>query len=125
MNKDKVMTFRVSPKEYEQIKNRCEKSGYKKTSTYIRKKVLGDSDEMLLSYEKVIQLYDRLSKLEGEFEDIKITVGTSFEAVGEALASGTAQVGFIPGGTYVLYDNDVDVALTATRFGLNHELKIR
>ena len=52
MNKDKVMTFRVSPKEYEQIKNRCEKSGYKKTSTYIRKKVLGDSDEMLLSYEK-------------------------------------------------------------------------
>ena len=56
-----------------------------------------------------------------EFEDIKITVGTSFEAVGEALASGTAQVGFIPGGTYVLYDNDVDVALTATRFGLNHD----
>ena len=56
-----------------------------------------------------------------EFEDIKITVGTSFEAVGEALASGTAQVGFIPGGTYVLYDNDVDVVLTATRFGLNHD----
>lgn len=77
MNKDKVITFRVSPKEYEQIKNRCKKSGYKKTSTYIRKKVLGDSDEMLLSYEKVIQLYDRLSKLEGEFEDIKMFSGLS------------------------------------------------
>lgn len=77
MNKDKVMTFRVSPKEYEQIKNRCEKSGYKKTSTYIRKKVLGDSDEMLLSYENVIQLYDRLSKLEGEFEEIKMFSGLS------------------------------------------------
>lgn len=30
MNKDKVMTFRVSPKEYQLIKNRCEKSGYQK-----------------------------------------------------------------------------------------------
>ena len=77
MNKDKVMTFRVSPKEYELIKKRCEKNGYKKTSTYIRKKVLGDSDEMLLSYEKVIQLYDRLSKLEGEFEEIKMFSGLS------------------------------------------------
>ncbi len=77
MNKDKVMTFRVSPKEYQLIKNRCEKSGYQKTSTYIRKKVLGDSDEMLLSYEKVIQLYDRLSKLEGEFEEIKMLSGLS------------------------------------------------
>ncbi len=77
MNKDKVITFRVSPKEYQLIKNRCEKSGYQKTSTYIRKKVLGDSDEMLLSYEKIIQLYDRLSKLEGEFEDIKMFSGLS------------------------------------------------
>ena len=31
MNKDKVMTFRVSPKEYELIKKRCEKNGYQKT----------------------------------------------------------------------------------------------
>lgn len=77
MNKDKVITFRVSPKEYQLIKNRCEKSGYQKTSTYIRKKVLGDSDERLLSYEKVIQLYDRLSKLEGEFEEIKMFSGLS------------------------------------------------
>jgi len=56
-----------------------------------------------------------------EFKNIKIEVGTSFEAVGEALSSGTAQVGFIPGGTYVLYDDSVDVALTATRNGLNHD----
>lgn len=77
MNKDKVITFRVSPKEYELIKKNCEKSGYKKTSTYIRKKVLGDSDEMLLSYEKIIQLYDRLSRLEGEFEEIKMFSGLS------------------------------------------------
>ena len=62
-----------------------------------------------------------LSNLGYDFENVKIEVGTSFEAVGEALSSGTAQVGFIPGGTYVLYDDGVDVALTATRFGLNHD----
>ena len=62
-----------------------------------------------------------LSKLGYDFEKVNIEVGTSFEAVGEALSSGTAQVGFIPGGTYVLYDDGVDVALTATRFGLNHD----
>ena len=62
-----------------------------------------------------------LSKLGYDFEKVRIEVGTSFEAVGEALSSGTAQVGFIPGGTYVLYDDGVDVALTATRFGLSHD----
>lgn len=55
------------------------------------------------------------------FEKITVQVGNSFEAVGEALAAGTAQVGFIPGGTYVLYSDDVDVALTATRDGLSHD----
>jgi len=66
-------------------------------------------------------LKEELASQGFEFDSIDITVGTSFEAVGEALASGTAHVGFIPGGTYVLYDNDVDVALTATRFGLSHD----
>ena len=66
-------------------------------------------------------LKNELSSLGFDFEKVRIEVGTSFEAVGEALSSGTAQVGFIPGGTYVLYDDGVDVALTATRFGLNHD----
>ena len=56
-----------------------------------------------------------------EYENVKIEVGTSYEAVGEALSSGTAQVGFIPGGTYVLYSDDVDIALTATRDGLSND----
>ena len=56
-----------------------------------------------------------------EFENIKIVVGTSYEAVGETLSAGTAHVGFIPGGTYVLYEDGVDLALTATRFGLSHD----
>ncbi|HAU86616.1 MAG TPA: phosphonate ABC transporter substrate-binding protein [Lachnospiraceae bacterium] len=56
-----------------------------------------------------------------EVNNIDITVGTSFEAVGEALSAGTADMGFVPGGTYVLYDDGADVLLTATRSGLNKE----
>lgn len=56
-----------------------------------------------------------------EVNNIDITVGTSFEAVGEALSAGTADIGFVPGGTYVLYDDGADVLLTATRAGLNKD----
>ena len=66
-------------------------------------------------------LKEELAKQGFEFDKIRVEVGTSFEVVGEALVSGTAHVGFIPGGTYVLYEDGVDVALTATRFGLNHD----
>lgn len=52
---------------------------------------------------------------------VEITVGTSFEAVGEALSAGTADVGLIPGGTYVLYDDAAEVILTATRDALSIE----
>ena len=66
-------------------------------------------------------LKEELTKEGFEFNNIRIEVGTSFEAVGEALTAGTAHVGFIPGGTYVLYEDGADVTLTATRFGLNHD----
>lgn len=81
-----------------------------------------DPAEILEATEPLSEMLKaELSNLGYDFENIKIEVGTSFEAVGEALSSGTAQVGFIPGGTYVLYDDGVDVALTATRFGLSHD----
>ena len=66
-------------------------------------------------------LQEELAAQGFEFENISVEVGTSYEAVGESLASGTAHVGFVPGGTYVLYADDIDVALTATRFGLSHD----
>lgn len=53
--------------------------------------------------------------------DVEITVGTSYEAVGEALSAGTADIGLIPGGTYVLYDDGAEVILTATRDGLSKD----
>ena len=54
-------------------------------------------------------------------EEIDITVGTNYEAVGEALSAGTTDIGFIPGGTYVLYDDGAEVILTATRAGLSND----
>lgn len=56
-----------------------------------------------------------------EVGSVDITVGTNFEAVGEALSAGTTDVGLIPGGTYVLYDDGAEVILTATRAGLNND----
>lgn len=60
-----------------------------------------------------------LAKLGYKVGKVDITVGTSYEAVGEALSAGTADVGLIPGGTYVLYDDGAEVLLTATRDGLS------
>ena len=44
-----------------------------------------------------------------------------YEAVGEGLEAGTIDVGLIPGGTYVLYDDGAEVILTATRNGLSKD----
>ena len=52
---------------------------------------------------------------------VEITVGTTYEAVGEGLVAGTIDVGLIPGGTYVLYDDGAEVILTATRDGLSKD----
>lgn len=67
------------------------------------------------------QLKNELGKQGYTINNIDIQVGTSYEAVGEALSAGTADVGFIPGGTYVLYDDGAEVLLTATRAGLNKD----
>jgi len=64
-------------------------------------------------------LKTELSKEGYDIGEVVITVGTSYEAVGEALSAGTADIGLIPGGTYVLYDDGADVLLTATRDGLS------
>ncbi|SHN30733.1 phosphate/phosphite/phosphonate ABC transporter substrate-binding protein [Gracilibacillus kekensis] len=53
--------------------------------------------------------------------EVDITVGTNYEAVGEALSAGTTDIGLIPGGTYVLYDDGAEVVLTSTRAGLNND----
>lgn len=66
-------------------------------------------------------LKTELARLGYDVEKIDITVGTNYEAVGEALSAGTTDIGFIPGGTYVLYDDGAEVILTATRAGLSND----
>ena len=53
--------------------------------------------------------------------EIDMTVGTSYTAVGEALSAGSADLGFISGGNYVLFSDDCDVLLTALRYAINKD----
>ena len=79
-----------------------------------------EPEEIITATEPLKQmLTDELATLGYDVGEVDITVSTSYEAVGEALAAGTADVGLIPGGTYVLYDDGCDVLLTATRDGLS------
>ncbi len=65
-------------------------------------------------------LIDEMANYGYTIGSVNMTVGTSLEAVGEALTSGTTDVALIPGGTYVLYEDDgAELALTATRDALN------
>ena len=60
-----------------------------------------------------------------DVKGVEITVGTTYETVGEALSAGTVDIGFIPAGTYVLYQPDgVEVLLSATRAGLSKDSEI-
>ena len=81
-----------------------------------------DPQEIVTATEPLSQLMkDELAKEGYDIGNVAISVGTTYEAVGEALVAGTADVGFIPGGTYVLYDDGADVILTATRDGLSKD----
>ncbi|MBR0165071.1 MAG: PhnD/SsuA/transferrin family substrate-binding protein [Lachnospiraceae bacterium] len=53
--------------------------------------------------------------------DVEIAVSDNYNAAGEALAAGTADIGYIPGGTYALYSDDVQLLLTATRDNLTND----
>lgn len=56
-----------------------------------------------------------------DVKDVDMTVGTSYTAVGEALSAGSADIGFISGGNYVLFSDDCDVLLTALRYAINKD----
>ena len=81
-----------------------------------------EPQEIITATEPLKQmLKDELAKEGYEVGDVEITLGTTYEAVGEGLEAGTIDVGLIPGGTYVLYDDGAEVILTATRDGLNKD----
>ncbi|WP_028125379.1 phosphate/phosphite/phosphonate ABC transporter substrate-binding protein [Eremococcus coleocola] len=81
-----------------------------------------DPEEIITATEPLKQLLiDELAKEGFDVKNVEISVGTSYEAVGEGMAAGTIDVGLIPGGTYVLFEDDVDVLLTSTRKGLSKD----
>lgn len=63
---------------------------------------------------------DSLTNQGFNINQVNVTVGDNYEAAGEALASGSADVGFIPAGTFVKYESrGVEPLLSATRNGLS------
>lgn len=78
-----------------------------------------DADLILESTEPLKQLLmDELKNYNFDVKEVEITVGTSFEAVGEALAAGSADVGFVGASVYVTFEDEVDLLLTAQRYEL-------
>ena len=82
-----------------------------------------DAQETLAAVEPFGQLLrDELAKEGFEVDEVTLSVGESYEAVGEALANGSADIGVgMPGGTYVQFDDACEVILTATRDGLSKD----
>lgn len=81
-----------------------------------------DPDEIITATEPLKQLLqDELEQLGYKVEKVDISVGTTYETVGEALSAGQTDVGLIPGGTYVLFDDGAEVILTATRAALSND----
>lgn len=82
-----------------------------------------EPEEIITATEPLKQLLiDEMAKLGYNIANVDISVGTTYEAVGEGLGAGTIDVGLgMPGGTYTLYDDGCDVILTATRDGLSKD----
>lgn len=81
-----------------------------------------DADTLLSGLEPLGDMIKNALAQEGyNVNNVDITVGTSYSAVGEALSAGTADAGFISGGTYVTYDDECDVLLTAKRKAINKD----
>ncbi len=81
-----------------------------------------DADVIITGTKNLPELLQAALLEEGyDVGQIDISVGTSYEATGEAMAAGTIDLGWLPGGTYALYSDEVDVILTATRDGLSND----
>ncbi|MGN0983110.1 MAG: phosphate/phosphite/phosphonate ABC transporter substrate-binding protein [Candidatus Limivicinus sp.] len=81
-----------------------------------------DADQIVMATGPLEQLLqEKLLEKGYDVKSINMTVGTSYTAVGEALSAGSADIGFISGGNYVLFSQDCDVLLTALRYAINKD----
>lgn len=81
-----------------------------------------DADVIITGTKNLPELVKaEMSNLGYDIDEVDITVGTSYDATGEAMSAGSIDLGWLPGGTYALYSDDTDVILTATRNGLSND----
>ena len=83
-----------------------------------------DADVIITGTKNLPELVKaEMAKLGYEIGEVEISVGTSYEATGEAMCAGSIDIGWLPGGTYAIYSQaqEVDVILTATRAGLSND----
>ncbi len=81
-----------------------------------------DADVIITGTKNLPQLLQAALLEQGyDVGEVDITVGTSYEATGEAMAAGAIDIGWLPGGTYALFSDEVEVILTATRDGLSND----
>ena len=83
-----------------------------------------DADVIITGTKNLPELVQaEMAKLGYDIGTVEISVGTNYNATGEAMAAGSIDVGWLPGGTYAIYsaNKEVDVILTATRAGLSND----
>ncbi len=81
-----------------------------------------DADVIIQGTKNLPELLKAALAEEGyEVGTIDVTVGTNYDATGEAMAAGSVDIGWLPGGTYALFSDEVEVVLTATRAGLSND----
>ena len=83
-----------------------------------------DADVIITGTKNLPELVKaEMATLGYEIGEVEISVGTSYEATGEAMCAGSIDIGWLPGGTYAIYSQaqEVDVILTATRAGLSND----
>ena len=67
-----------------------------------------DADVIITGTKELPQLVkEEMAKLGYDIGEVDISVGTSYDATGEAMSAGTIDVGWLPGGTYATYSNCV------------------
>ena len=100
------------------VRHRCTAGGLSEIafSPYADADLISESTEPL---EELLKA--KLLEKGYDVGEIDMTVGTSYTAVGEALSAGSADLGFISGGNYVLFSDDCDVLLTALRYAINKD----
>ncbi len=90
-----------------------------KDSDVILQAANGDPEKGYRSLSQII--IDGLAERGFTVNEVEVSVGTSYAAVGEGMVSGTIDIGLIPASTYILYSDGVQLLVEALRYGVAGE----